>query len=639
MNPSGGDIVQLHFYGPTSGGVSSVTTTWNSTDNTGSSTRCFSDDVSTAQWLTPSGFGQWQIRVFVNSNAIGSPYTFQLSNASPIEPRGPNYTGSFDAVDCAHIYGWAEDQNSPTTTISVDISIDGSFWATLAAGDSRSDLTSLGIGNHAWNEYSLPANLHDGNQHSVRVVYSGTPTDLPGSPKTFENACGATVSSSIRVGHVVTLPSNPNGTVYYVATSGLYPFATAATFYSWGFQFSDVLTANSAEAALPIQTIIIPTKISGCSDPISQINGTCGSTPLTVTWVSGSTPPANMASGQSYQVKWQVAGPAQIQSRLCYGSSSDPATICQQFATYWQNSGTNTSGTYGDTVLAPTVNGQQTLYVVAQAQANGQTVYTTPIQATVSGLSTSRQEFHVYSASRSVASVPNPLLDRMLAILEKTNKGGSLFQYRLYVLTGIDTPGHFLSMSCGMVRPESMNVVPSSLNVELANINDGVAAMDFYSNILAGTDSGWENATVLEPLLDAQSKSGSLIFDTAITLGSLFVPASYAVGVGAATATAQILRDAADRVSSETSLTPSSAFNSRLQALNDYDTVVLTVGGLPEFNTSYIAGRFTFIVDESSGSVPWFYISATPTNSSLTSIELQDNRSTLRVCRVNDGCQ
>src|ERR1035441_9631447 len=246
--------MNLKWFGP---GVTADGGSWSNI----SQSTCFISDLQIAGTSITNYLGDWHVEVYLNGTTIVNiPF-----HIGPVEPRGGVYTGSFDAVDCSHIYGWAKDSNNPNTTTSVDISVDGTVWATIAAGDYRFDLANAGIGNHAFNEYYLPSNLKDGNQHSVRVVYSGTTTDLPSSPQNFRNTCGITPpTSSIRTGHVVTLPNSTTSTVYYVHPTGLYGFPSADVFYSWGFQFSDVTTANSAEAALPIQTIVIPAKIPGC---------------------------------------------------------------------------------------------------------------------------------------------------------------------------------------------------------------------------------------------------------------------------------------------------------------------------------------------------------------------------------------
>jgi len=87
MNPTGGDAVALHWINPSNSWVQ--TTSWNSTANTGASTRCFVADFSIAQNIAPD-WGQWQVQVYINSGAVGSPYAFQVTGtpAPIITPGG-----------------------------------------------------------------------------------------------------------------------------------------------------------------------------------------------------------------------------------------------------------------------------------------------------------------------------------------------------------------------------------------------------------------------------------------------------------------------------------------------------------------------------------------------------------------------
>jgi hypothetical protein len=79
-------------------------------------------------------------------------------------------------------------------------------------------------------------------------------------------------SSSARVGQLVVMQ---NATVYLVGSSGLYGIPSLDVFNSWGWSFTQVVPANSAEQALS-QIGLIPMKQAGCNSPVDQINGTCG---------------------------------------------------------------------------------------------------------------------------------------------------------------------------------------------------------------------------------------------------------------------------------------------------------------------------------------------------------------------------
>lgn len=85
---------------------------------------------------------------------------------------------------------------------------------------------------------------------------------------------------AVRLGAII----NNNGTVQLVGQNGLYGFPDVATFNSWGFSFSNLVTANSAEKVLS-QIGVVPMKQAGCSSPLDQIAGKCGSSlsPVTVT--------------------------------------------------------------------------------------------------------------------------------------------------------------------------------------------------------------------------------------------------------------------------------------------------------------------------------------------------------------------
>jgi len=88
MNTNGGDVVQLGWLGP----KGTVTTTWGATTS-GYSNWCFSTDLSIAQWITPNGFGNWQIQAYVNKKAVGSPFGFQIAGSSGGSSGPPVITG------------------------------------------------------------------------------------------------------------------------------------------------------------------------------------------------------------------------------------------------------------------------------------------------------------------------------------------------------------------------------------------------------------------------------------------------------------------------------------------------------------------------------------------------------------------
>ncbi len=103
-------------------------------------------------------------------------------------------------------------------------------------------------------------------------VASSTP---PANPPAYPSAPASGHTVYPRVGELVY---KQDKTVYLVGSNGLYGFPNAAVFYSWGYKFSDVIAANSAEQALSMIGVI-PAKASGCKTPLDQVAGTCGSSP------------------------------------------------------------------------------------------------------------------------------------------------------------------------------------------------------------------------------------------------------------------------------------------------------------------------------------------------------------------------
>ncbi len=185
-NVSSTDIVSVQWIQPNNSAFSSDV--WGS----GAGNRCYMDWVPIAGAAAASLPGTWHAKGLVNGIQI-----FDLVvtlGGNPIQPRGANYIGSFDPIptDCSHLYGWALDANTPSLTISVDILKDGSYLGSASANQPRSDLTG-DLANHAWNFFNVPP-LIDGQTHTIKVVYSGTSQEVPGSSRQFPPS-GAQASS------------------------------------------------------------------------------------------------------------------------------------------------------------------------------------------------------------------------------------------------------------------------------------------------------------------------------------------------------------------------------------------------------------------------------------------------------------
>ena len=107
------------------------------------------------------------------------------SSADSTQPASTRFEGSFDKLGVVSLGGWAWDAARPNVAIKVEIYDAVRLLATVTAEGFRADLKSAGKGSgkHAF-DYLLPLTLRDGQSHTISVKYAGTPTELPGSPKT-----------------------------------------------------------------------------------------------------------------------------------------------------------------------------------------------------------------------------------------------------------------------------------------------------------------------------------------------------------------------------------------------------------------------------------------------------------------------
>lgn len=116
--------------------------------------------------------------IALSSWAYGSPADSKTAGTTT------QFDGSLDKLEVASVGGWAWDAARPNEAIKVDIYDGKTLLATVTAEGFRADLKSAGKGegNHAFN-YALPLTLRDAMSHSISVKYSGTDSELPGSPK------------------------------------------------------------------------------------------------------------------------------------------------------------------------------------------------------------------------------------------------------------------------------------------------------------------------------------------------------------------------------------------------------------------------------------------------------------------------
>ncbi len=118
--------------------------------------------------------------------------------------------------------------------------------------------------NNGYYDWTVPTDLADGYDYVIRVLSATGQLTADTQPFGIK-------SNTVRVGSLI----NKSGTVYLVGQKGLYGFPDLATFNSWGYTFSQVVTANSAESALS-QIGVVPMRNPYCNNPLDQINGVCG---------------------------------------------------------------------------------------------------------------------------------------------------------------------------------------------------------------------------------------------------------------------------------------------------------------------------------------------------------------------------
>jgi glucose/arabinose dehydrogenase len=92
-----------------------------------------------------------------------------------------SFQGNLDVADCNFISGYAWDANDDQGTIVVAIYVDGNFLVVVPAQEAYA---GIGTGYHGF-RFAVPADLKNGQPHTIQVKFSGTSTSLSGSPKTI----------------------------------------------------------------------------------------------------------------------------------------------------------------------------------------------------------------------------------------------------------------------------------------------------------------------------------------------------------------------------------------------------------------------------------------------------------------------
>lgn len=214
-------------------------------------------------------------------------------------------------------FGWAKDNDTPSTGISVHLYMDSdpAPVTVTTANLYRSDLTAAGIGDHAFS-YTFPDSKYcDGNTHSIRAyAINSAPGNNPllsGSPKSFSCSCPVgqayTGTSCIVVGPATisvvwsglanpkvtaTCPTplaqtslTRNGTAVTLNAGG-YDTAVVSTVNSQSYTYAVTCTGSGVNSAISRSAsadITVPAKIKidNISDSISEVG-----TSAVATWNS-----------------------------------------------------------------------------------------------------------------------------------------------------------------------------------------------------------------------------------------------------------------------------------------------------------------------------------------------------------------
>jgi subtilisin family serine protease len=124
----------------------------------------------------------------VTNPGTGSPNRLLYSLFPGAAP--PVYEGYIDHVSCDSITGWAADRNRLNTSINVRIYDGATLVTTVLARDLRSDVGNY-LGDNGRHGFAipLPSRFKDGQQHTLRVRFEESTTNLGGSPQTM--TCGS----------------------------------------------------------------------------------------------------------------------------------------------------------------------------------------------------------------------------------------------------------------------------------------------------------------------------------------------------------------------------------------------------------------------------------------------------------------
>ncbi len=211
---------------------------------------------------------------FEVSNSAGKgPYSLNSITFAPYTADALSSIGNYWVTDeYGNIIGYKDSVIAPSVQYGYNIIFPAQlvigvnqvrylkFKADILGGAPNKTIQfqALGIGYTYPNNagYSYPGQINGLNNAIGKKITIVTSTDNQNIP---------------RPGQLV----NKEGTVYLVGNGVLHGIPSLAVFNSWGWVFTNVVTINSAESALP-QGSPVPMKDPSCNKVLDQIAGKCG---------------------------------------------------------------------------------------------------------------------------------------------------------------------------------------------------------------------------------------------------------------------------------------------------------------------------------------------------------------------------
>jgi hypothetical protein len=193
-----------------------------------------------------------------NFNLSVAASTVNLSPSTPAMSLGPTSVISTNTDQQFNFLA----KDPENDTLNFDINWGDNLTSTVV-GQSVSSGSIVGA-VHKWpaqGTYNITVVVTDGKGGKSSNIFTVTVLAPPAVQPAAEAA---------RVGAII----NRNGVVMLVGSAGLYGFPDFVTFNSWGYTFSQLVTANAAEQAMN-QIGIVPFKSANCSNPLDQISGNC----------------------------------------------------------------------------------------------------------------------------------------------------------------------------------------------------------------------------------------------------------------------------------------------------------------------------------------------------------------------------